>query len=419
MKQQELIPHLFRTEFRKITAVLCKRFGIAHIELAEDIASDTFLCAVETWSYKGLPPNPTAWLYAVAKNKAKSQLTRNKVFTDKITPELMDSNPKSQEVEIDWSEKNLSDSQLQMLFALCHPSISVEAQIGLSLRILCGFGIDEIADAFLTSKENINKRLFRAREKLRQEKVRIEFPIENDINNRLEPVLMTLYLLFNEGYYSESKDKVLRHDLCLEAMRLTYLLIENEQTNRPAVNALFALMCFHASRFEAREGKNGEMILYDDQDETLWNKELIAKGMYYFKQASQGNVISKYHLEAGIAYWYTIKTDSPEKWENILQLFNKLLRIHYTPIAALNRTYALSKANGKAEAIAEAEKLNLTGNHFYFTLLGALYTGIDNTKARHNFAQALAIAKTKTDKVSIQKKIDLLAAGLRICFGLY
>jgi RNA polymerase sigma factor (sigma-70 family) len=410
MKQQELIPHLFRTEFRKITAVLCKRFGIAHIETAEDIASDTFLSAVEIWSYQGLPPNPTAWLYAVAKNKAKNQLTRNKVFTDRIAAEVMDSNPEFQEKEIDLSEKNITDSQLQMLFALCHPSISAEAQIGLSLRILCGFGIDEIADAFLTNKENINKRLFRAREKLRQEKVLIEFPTENEINNRLEAVLTTLYLLFNEGYYSESKDKVLRHDLCLEAMRLTYLLIENEQTNRPAVNALFALMCFHASRFEAREAENGEMILYDDQDETLWNQELIAKGMYFFKQASEGNIISKYHLEAGIAYWYTIKADSLEKWENILQLFNKLLQINYTPIAALNRTYALSKANGKTEAIAEAEKLNLTDNHFYYILLGELYTGIDHTKARNNFDRALALAKTKTDKLSIQKKIDLLTA---------
>jgi RNA polymerase sigma factor (sigma-70 family) len=412
MKEQELIPHLFRTEFRKITAVLCKHFGFEHIEMAEDIASDTFLSAVEIWSYQGLPPNPTAWLYAVAKNKAKNQRTRKTLFTDKIVARIQEGYPESEEMGIDLSEKNITDSQLQMLFVLCHPSISEEAQIGLSLRILCGFGIDEIADAFLTNKELVNKRLFRAKEKLRQQKVQVEFPMQNEINTRLETVLRTLYLLFNEGYYSESKDKLLRQDLCLEAMRLVYLLIENEATNQPPVRALFALMCFHASRFEAREDKNGAMILYDDQDESLWNQALIGKGMYYLNKASQGISFSKYHLEAGIAYWYTVKTDSQEKWESILQLFNKLLQIDYTPVAALNRTYALSKVKGKAAAIAEAEKLNLIGSHYYFVLLGALYTGIDNAKAMDNFGKALAMAKTKTDKLSIQKKMDsIIQAG--------
>jgi RNA polymerase sigma factor (sigma-70 family) len=413
MKQQELIPHLFRTEFRKITAVLCKLFGIEHIEIAEDIASETFLSALETWTYTGIPDNPTAWLYAVAKNKAKNFICRNNIFTKKIANQIKYTLPRDEEIEIDLSDKNITDSQLQMLFAVCHPSIPTEAQIGLSLRILCGFGIEEIANAFLTNKETINKRLFRAREKLRLEKVQI-VPIaigikgEVEINKRLETVLTTLYLLFNEGYYSESQDTVLREDLCLEAMRLNYLLIENEQTNQPNVNALLSLMCFHASRFGARKNDNGEIVLYQDQDETLWDRELIARGVYFLHQASQGNTISKYHLEASIAWWLTIKTDTKEKWENVLQLYNHLLQIEYSPIAALNRTYALSKANGKQAAIIEAEKLNLSGNHFYFTLLGELYTDIDNKKAKQNFQKALSLAKTNTDKQTIQKKIDKL-----------
>src|SRR5260221_13886903 len=259
MEQQELIPHLFRTEFRKITTVLCKHLGIAHIEIAEDIASDTFLLAVETWSFKGIPENPTAWLYSVAKNKAKNHINRNHIFADKVASQIKQTASEIQETEIDLSERNSTDSQLQMLFALCHPSISTEAQIGMSLRILCGFGIDEIANAFLTNKETINKRLFRAKEKLRLEKVQIEFPGEAEINNRLETVLTTLYLLFNEGYYSESQDVILREDLCLEAMRLTNLLIEKEQTNQPIVSALFSLMCFQSSRFKARKNENGEI----------------------------------------------------------------------------------------------------------------------------------------------------------------
>ncbi|HUQ96784.1 MAG TPA: DUF6596 domain-containing protein [Chitinophagaceae bacterium] len=406
MQLQDIIPHLFRTEFRKIAAVLCKAFGIGHVEMAEDIASETFLSALETWPYNGVPDNPTAWLYTVAKNKARNHVKRDHVFSEKIVPQLRHASDMD-EIEIDLSAKNIDDSQLQMLFALCHPSISIEAQIGLSLRLLCGFGIDEIATAFLTNKETINKRLYRAKETLRKENVTIALPPEAEITKRLDAVLTTLYLLFNEGYYSESHDSVLREDLCLEAMRLTYLLLENEQTMRPDVYALLALMCFHSSRFEARKA-NGEMVLYQDQDETLWNAELVAKGVYLLHQASQGGQLSKYHIEAGIAYWHTVKADTKEKWETILQLYNQLLQIEYSPVAALNRTYALAKANGKAAAIIEAEKLNLTGNHFYFTLLGELYTDMDAAKAKMNFEKALVVAKTKTEKQAIQTKMGTL-----------
>lgn len=410
MNQQELIPHLFRTEFRKITAVLSKLMGIEHIETAEDIASDTFLSAVESWPYQGIPPNPTAWLYSVAKNKARNHIVRNHIFDNKVAPQITES-AENQGIEIDLSDKNISDSQLQMLFAICHPSISVEAQIGLALRILCGFGIDEIANAFLSNKETINKRLLRAKEKLRMENVAIEFPAETEIAQRLATVLRTLYLLFSEGYYSESQDTVLRNDLCLEAMRLTYLLIENESTNLPEVKALLALMCFHASRFEARTNANGEIVLYEDQDETLWNKELIDKGASYLHRASQGTQFSKYHLEASIAYWHTIKADTPEKWENILQLYNQLLVLEYSPIAALNRTFALSKVYGKAKAITEAEKLKLLDNPYYFTLLGELYKETDRIKAKENFQKAYHLAKTQADKQVIWRQMDGLRKG--------
>lgn len=408
MQDPELIPHLFRTEFSKITAVLCKLLGIAHLETAEDIASETFLTAIENWTYKGLPENPVAWLYTVARNKALNQIKRDKLFSETISKEIKHYSAQTEEIEIDLSDKNIEDSQLQMLFALCHPSIPTESQIGLSLRILCGFGIDEIANAFLTNKETIHKRLSRAKEKLRVEKVAICFPDQNEIPKRLETVLTTLYLLFNEGYYSESKDSILRNELCLEAMRLTHLLIDNEVTDLPAVNALFALMCFHASRFEARKDENGEIILYDAQDESLWDQELISKGGYYLHKASQGNELSKYHIEAGIAYWHTVKTDTKEKWETILQLFNHLLQLAYSPVAALNRTYALSKARSKEEAIMEAEKLNLTRNHYYFTLLGELYKDLDPEKAKMNLQKGLSLAKTQVDKLTIQKKIEYL-----------
>ncbi len=408
MNQPELLPHLFRTEFSKITAVLCKLFGLKHIEIAEDIAGDTFLAAAENWSYNGIPPNPTAWLYSVAKNKTLTYLKRNQLYSEIPTSQKELLTEKFAEIEIDLSLQNITDSQLQMLFAVCHPSISAESQIGLALRILCGFGIDEIATALLSNKETISKRLLRAKEKLRTEKIRLELPPESEISNRLETVLTTLYLLFSEGYYSESQDSVIREDLCSEAMRLSVLLLENPSTAKPQVYALFSLMCFHSSRFRARKNDSGELVLYQDQNEALWDQNLISKGAYYLHIASQGKQISHYHLEAGIAYWHTVKTDSNEKWENILQLYNRLLQISYSPIAALNRTYALSKANGKMEAIREAEKLNLTFTHFYYVLLGELYSGIDIGKAETNFERALELAKTETDKKLIQLKLESL-----------
>ena len=284
----DLIPHLFRTEYSKVTAVLAKLFGFEHIEIAEDIASDTFLLAAETWGMKGIPDNPVAWLYTVAKNRARDYLKHHHIFIEKVSPGLQRSAEDGYEIAIDLSEQNITDSQLQMMFAICSPLIPAEAQIGLSLRILCGFGIEEIADAFLSNKETINKRLFRAKEKLRAEKVKLEFPPPDEIDKRLETVLTTLYLLFNEGYYSVSQNTTLRQDLCLEAMRLNFLLVENKKTAKPAVKALLALMCFHASRFDARTGPKGELILYDDQDPSLWNQELIQQGRYYLNLAAEG-----------------------------------------------------------------------------------------------------------------------------------
>jgi RNA polymerase sigma factor (sigma-70 family) len=404
LNQNELIPKLFKTEYRKIIAVLCKFFGIEHIEIAEDLTNDTFLLATETWGLKGIPENPTAWLYTVAKNKTKDYLRRNKVFEEKISLELAYEH--NEIPEIDLSNNHINDSQLQMIFAVCNPNIPIEAQIGLALRILCGFGIEEIAESFLTNKETINKRLQRAKEKLRQTNFSIELPNENELNQRLETVLTTIYLLFNEGYYSSTQNQILRKELCIEAMRLNLLLLENALTNQPNVNALMSLMCFHASRFEARTDENGEQILHENQNKDLWNKELIAKGNHYLIESAKGDVISKYHLEASIAYWHCTEIEVATKWKSILQLYNRLLQIEYSPIAALNRTYALYKVYGKQKAIIEAKKLGLNQNHFYHSLLGHLYSDFDNEKAKNHFKKASELAKTENEKAIIQKYLQ-------------
>lgn len=404
----ELIPHLFRTEYRKIIAVLCKLFGIEHIELAEDIASETFLSAAETWGLKGLPANPVAWLYAVAKNSARDHFRRNAIFTGKIAKDIRHNSNPIQEIEVDLSDENINDSQLQMMFAVCHPSIPQEAQIGLALNILCGFGAEEIADAFLTNKETIYKRLARAKEKLKTAQIKIELPDSAAINNRLQTILSALYLLFNEGYYSRSQNEHLRKDLCLEAMRLNYLLVGNKNTDTSAANALLALMCFHASRFDARIDAEGQLILYEDQDTGLWNEELMQKGEYYLNMAAKGDDLSKYHIEAAIAWWHTQKEDTHEKWIGILKLYNQLLIIAYSPAAALNRTYALAKAHGKELAIKEAEKLGIGENYHYYSLLGFLYTGIDDAKTKQYLELSLSLARSAQEAEVIKKKLSAL-----------
>ncbi|WP_348619810.1 RNA polymerase sigma factor [Pedobacter lusitanus] len=408
-KPNDSLKYLFQQEFSKMVAVISKLFGLEHIELAEDIVSETFLLATESWKVKGIPKNPTAWLYVVAKQKTLQYFRRNKIFEEKVLPELGLRQEKDNEIpELNFSAQNIRDSQIQMLFAICTPVIASEAQIGLALRILCGFGIEEIAEAFLSNKETINKRLFRAKEKLRTEKVQMELPAKNEIVNRLDNVLHIIYLLFSEGYYSKTQNQILRKDLCLEALRLGLLLAAYEKTNLPKTNALIALMCFHASRFNARQSGENTMVLYEQQNEELWDNDLINQGIHFLNNSVQGNEISSYHLEAKIAYWHCFKEDTQEKWEDILQLYNELLLINYSPSVALNRTFALYKANGQQEALAEAEKLKLVNNHFYFILLGELYKNIDNQKAKCNFQTAYKLAKTLTEKEEIQHKIDRL-----------
>lgn len=408
--EEEDLKYLFQQEFAKMVAVISRMYGLQYIETAEDIVSETFLLATETWKEKGVPPNPAAWLYVVAKQKTLQYFRRNKIFEEKIIPQIKSTQEKEEEADLDFSQQHIKDSQLQMMFAVCNPAIASEAQIGLALRILCGFGIEEIAEAFLSNKETINKRLFRAKEKLRSENIKMEMPAENEIAHRLDNVLHIIYLLFNEGYYSQTQNQILRKELCVEAMRLAIMLTEYDKTNLPGTNALMALMCFHASRFAARENKEA-LVLYEEQDENLWDKNLIEQGMHYLSLSAQGNEMSSYHLEARIAYWHCIKEDTKEKWNEILSLYNQLLMINYSPSVALNRTYALYKANGQEEALREAEKLKLEGNHFYFLLLGELYENIDNKKAKLNLEKAFALAKTQTEKQAIQNKIDSLSTN--------
>lgn len=402
----DLLPHLFRQEYTKMTAVLCRHFGLMQIEIAEDIASDTFLKASEYWALNGIPENPTAWLYTVARNRTKDYF-RHLAVRENQTGNVTKSFASEPDYDFDFSDPVIADSQLAMIFAISSPDNSSEAQICLALQILCGFSVEEIANAFLTKREIIKKRLNRARTKLRNNNFRIDALSESDIPLRLDTVLRTLYLLFNEGYFSRTNNQLIRKELCSEAIRLTLLLTDHHLTNTAGVNALLALMCFQSSRLDARTGLYGETILFDEQDKSLWDKTLIERGNYYLVNACSGTELSKYHLEAGIAYWHT--TGHSKKWEHILDLYNQLLLIEYSPVAVLNKAFAFSKVYGCKEAIKETEKLHISENNYYHQLLGYLHAGINDIKtAIQHYTIALELTRSKTSKLPIKREIDRL-----------
>lgn len=405
----DLLPHLFRLEYSKMTAVLCRHFGLKHMEIAEDIASDTFLKASEHWVIHGIPENPTAWLYTVAKNKATDYFRRLTLFDKQIKRELQTSLP-APETELEFGSQQLEDSQLAMMFAVANPSHSIKAQISLALQILCGFSVEEIANAFLDKTETIKKCLQRARTQLREEHFQIKNLNEPDINSRLDAVLKTLYLLFNEGYFSKTNDLSIRRDLCAEALRLTLLLTNNTWTNTPQTNALLSLMCYQSSRLEARTNEKGEAILFEEQDRTLWDTELISRGNYYLVESYRGGCISKYHLEASIAYWHSSSAEQ-DKWPHILQLYDQLSLLEYSPITAMNRLFAYAKVHGPENALPEALQLQLPESNYYHAFLGYLYSGIQNDLAKQHYQKAIDLSKSTAEKLTLQKKISTLEAN--------
>ena len=388
-----------------MTAVLCRHFGLEHIEIAEDIASDTFLKASEHWAVHGVPENPTGWLYTVARNKVKDHLRHLKIVRDhagggqRIFGDTSD-------FDFEVSEQIISDSQLAMIFAVCNPVNAPEGQISLALQVLCGFSIEEIANAFLTNKEAIKKRLQRARQHLRSNHFSLRNLEPEHIRSRQDAVLKTIYLLFNEGYFSRTHRTAIRKELCSEAIRLALCLTDNTLTCTPQVYALLALMCYQSSRLEARLDGEGEALLFDEQDKSLWDQQLIDRGNYYLVAATEGNEVSKYHLEAGIAYWHT--TDAANKWYHILELYNQLVLIEYSPGTALSRAFALSKVFGNERAIGEVEKLKLDNNHHYHALLGRLYEKMDSEKAVAHFERAIALTTSSIEKQVLEREMGKL-----------
>jgi RNA polymerase sigma factor (sigma-70 family) len=410
---EETIDHLFRHESGKMVSVLSKLLGLQNIEVAQDIVQDALVQAMNTWGYKGLPDNPSAWLYRVAKNKAVDYLRRERKFKE-ITPRysylLQSEYTLTPTVNRFFKEDEIQDSQLRMIFACCHPSITQESQIAMALKILCGLSTAEIAKAFLTSEDTIVKRIYRAREKFRTENIELELPPANELPERLNGVLHSLYLLFNEGYNSSHPDHLIREELCEEAMRLTFLLINNATTNQPRTKALLALMCFQSSRLKARLDDRGSIILLKHQDRSKWYQPLIQRGLYFLeKSVEEQSPTSAYQIEAAIAAVHALAPSFEETdWKAIYFLYESLYSLHQTPVVALNKAIAAAYAIDKETALKQLLAIkDLEDYYLYHTSIGEIYFELDNKReARNYFLKALSLTDSKKEQQLLQGKIE-------------
>ncbi len=399
-----------------MVSVLTRTFGTENIDLAEDVVQDALLQAAQVWPVRGIPDNPSAWLYRAAKNRAIDVLRRNDRsvrFSGPDESSVPDPGAPLQEaIEEAWDEGLIRDDMLRMMFACCHPGIPEESQVTLILKTLCGFSTAEIARAFLTSEDTISKRLYRTKQFFRENQIKFTVPPSAELEARTDTVLNSIYLLFNEGYNSTDSDTLIREDLMEEAMLLCRLLTENAHTQQPATFALMALMCFHASRSESRLTPSGEIILLRDQDRSKWNSSLVAVGNEYMQKAAYGDSLGKYHLEAAIAFEHCTAADfGNTNWKRILELYDWLCRISPSPVPELNRAVAVLQVHGRdsaLKAVLEIQDKRKIGSYYlYHSLVGEIYSQLNRLdEAKTEFETAMRMTKSETERKLLASKLD-------------
>ena len=386
----QVVEHLFRQESGKIIAALTGAFGLRYLELAEDALQEALLQALRQWSYGKFPANPAAWLAQVAKNRALDVVRRDARFREKENEivSAIESHPALSSPEGALMPEEIRDDELRLIFACCHPALLGEAQVALTLKTLCGFGVNEISRAFLTTSETIAKRLTRARIRLRSAAVRFEIPSGRELSSRLDSVLDVLYLLFNEGYNASQGSEIIRGELCEEAIRLATLLAENDATATPKIHALLALFLLQAARFPARLDPTGELFLLQDQDRSLWNQAMISEGMSHLERAAAGTEPSAFHLQAGIAACHCLaKSYEETDWAKILSLYDLLKQISESPVVALNRTVALAKVRGASAGLEALDGIaNAKALRRYY-LFHAVRAELSSKLGRHDEAE--------------------------------
>jgi RNA polymerase sigma factor (sigma-70 family) len=412
----QLVDNLFRREWGKLVTVLTKLFGPQNLQLAEDVVQETLLKALHTWKINGLPQNPTAWLFTAARNKAIDVLRRQKThqeYAKNVTPLLQSEYSLSPTVNELVNESHIDDDQLKMMFVCCHPQISAEAQVAVILKTLCGFSVAEIAKAFVTNYDTIEKRLYRARQSLKENEVCFDLPSRAVLEQRLQNVLTAVYLLFNEGYSSTHHDDLIRNDLVKEAIRLAELISNSKLINTGAAHALLALMYFTASRTDARLDEEGNILLLKEQDRSKWNREMAGKAMHHLEASAVADNLSRYHIEAGIAFEHTKAAAYEEtNWHNILHYYDLLYQLYPTPVIGLNRAIAVAALQGAQKAIKAIEDIpgkDLLKKYYLLpATLGELYSQLnEKEKAIAFFNEALTLTQSVAVKKLLQQKISL------------
>lgn len=400
---------------------MAKIFGTENLELAEDVVQDTFVAALQNWRLKGVPTNPTAWLFQVAKNKALDLLRRKK-FSERIDfndPErklLASEYTLSLAMEQFWREDAIQDEVLGMMYACCHADVQLEAQIALMLKTLCGFTTAEIAKAFLTTEDTISKRLYRAKNIFREQKIRPEIPSPDMLPERTGIVLRAIYLIFNEGYNSTHSTDLIRRDLLDHAIYLCQLLCDHPQTQSAAVFAAMALMLFHAARVDGRLSEAGEIILLEQQDRSGWKRDLIAKGAEFLSRASFGDRLSPYHVEAAIAWEHCSSPSFDEtRWDRILNYYDMLAQLQPSAWILLNRLMVVRQLFGQAEALRQMEgsphQAAWEAHYLYHSFMAELLAETDRARAKICLNHAMELTQSEVERRLLLRKMEELGLG--------
>lgn len=414
----QLVDHLFRHEAGRLVAVLTRIFGPHNIELAEDVVQDSLVEAIKQWTYSGIPSNPKAWIFTVAKNKALNVVNREKYklkYSSDVAHLLQSEWTAEPSLAHLFSEEAILDDQLRMMFTCCHPSISADSQVALTLKTLCGFSIPEIARAFLTTDENINKRLVRARQKIREEKIPFEVPEGRDLENKLDTVLETIYLMFNEGYNASHGEQLIRREICDEAIRLGEIMCTHSLfINNSSVQALLALMHLNASRFDSRQDEMGNILTMEEQDRSKWDRPSMQRGFAYLEKSisSHHKDLTIYHILATISAYHCSAPDfGSTDWKSILHLYDKWAAMDSSPLVLLNRSIALSKVDGPEKALAELDIIASTPSlqtyHLLYSSQAEMHIQLKNyLKAAECLRKAIQFSTLQAEKELLKGKLD-------------
>lgn len=413
----ELLEHLFRRQSAQMVATLTRVLGARHLALAEEAVQDALVTAVQQWPFRGVPDDPAAWLFQVARHRALDRLRHQHVVEAKAPMVAVLYEPRGFEPEAPGLANELpplADDQLAMMFLTCHPALSREARVALTLKIVGGFSVGEIARAFLASESAVAQRLVRAKRLLRDRDVPFASPAGADMVERLDSVLEAIYLMFNEGYAATTGDALLREDVCAEAIRLAALVTRHPATAQPRAWALLALLLLHAARFGGRTGADGEMFRLREQDRSRWDPALISEGLRAMDRAAAGDVISAYHLEAEIAACHaTASTWEQTDWRRILACYDRLVELTRSPLVQLNRAIARAQVDGAEAALAEAAALEssgaLAGYHLLPAALAELWRQAgDHGRAARYYREALTFALSAPERRFLAARLDNL-----------